>query len=112
MTILIKNKLLTLMAIAVGSALLVSACGNGGVDAVVADDTNNGVSSVGDAATPDSDEIEVGELPTTVSDDVSDDDRALVLGFVLGDPELHATDPSTVTLASGQIQVIEFFAFW
>lgn len=34
------------------------------------------------------------------------------LGFALGDPNLKATDPSTVVLASGQIQLIEFFAFW
>ena len=26
-------------------------------------------------------------------------------------PELHATDPTTVSLASGQIQFIEFFRF-
>ena len=27
-------------------------------------------------------------------------------------PELHATDPSSVNLASGQVQLVEFFAFW
>lgn len=27
-------------------------------------------------------------------------------------PDLHATDPSTVSLASGQLQFVEFFAFW
>jgi hypothetical protein len=26
--------------------------------------------------------------------------------------ELEATDPSTVSLASGEIQLVEFFAFW
>ncbi|MCU0489113.1 MAG: hypothetical protein MUE67_09200 [Anaerolineales bacterium] len=26
--------------------------------------------------------------------------------------ELHATDPTTVRLASGRIQLVEFFAFW
>ena len=26
--------------------------------------------------------------------------------------ELHATDPATVNIASGQPQLIEFFAFW
>ena len=26
-------------------------------------------------------------------------------------PELHATDPSTVSLASGQLQLVEFFRF-
>lgn len=26
--------------------------------------------------------------------------------------DLHASDPSTVSLASGQLQLVEFFAFW
>lgn len=32
--------------------------------------------------------------------------------LVLGSPEMHATDPSTVQLASGRVQFIEFFAYW
>ncbi len=28
------------------------------------------------------------------------------------DPNPHATDPATVSLASGEIQLVEFFAFW
>jgi hypothetical protein len=28
------------------------------------------------------------------------------------DPKLHATDPTTVKLASGGPQLVEFFAFW
>lgn len=27
-------------------------------------------------------------------------------------PGLHATDPGTVQLASGELQLVEFFAFW
>jgi hypothetical protein len=27
-------------------------------------------------------------------------------------PELHATNPSGVALASGEVQLVEFFAFW
>lgn len=27
-------------------------------------------------------------------------------------PDLHATDPSTVSLASGQLQLVEIFTFW
>ncbi len=30
----------------------------------------------------------------------------------LGSPELHATDPTNVNLASGKVQLVEFFAFW
>jgi thiol-disulfide isomerase/thioredoxin len=28
------------------------------------------------------------------------------------DPELHDTDPKTVVLASGKVQMVEFFTFW
>ena len=31
---------------------------------------------------------------------------------VIVKPELEATDPATVQLASGQVQLVEFFAFW
>ena len=102
MSILVHNNLLKLLAVAVGATLLISACGNGGVDAVISDAVDEDPSSV----------VEIGELPTTVSDVSSDDGSAPALGFALGDPELHATDQSTVSFASGQIQVIEFFAFW
>jgi hypothetical protein len=27
-------------------------------------------------------------------------------------PDLHATNPATVSLASGEVQLVEFFAFW
>lgn len=27
-------------------------------------------------------------------------------------PEMAATDPSTVTLATGDVQLVEFFAYW
>jgi hypothetical protein len=30
----------------------------------------------------------------------------------LGSPELHATNPTNVSLASGKVQLVEFFAFW
>ena len=38
--------------------------------------------------------------------------ESYALGFNLGGPDLRATDPSTVSLANGEIQLVEFFAFW
>lgn len=32
--------------------------------------------------------------------------------LVMGSPDFHETDPETVNLASGQVQFIEFFAYW
>lgn len=54
-------------------------------------------------------DLPVGELADPADPSV---ETAPELGFALGDPNLRATDPSTVSLASGQIQLIEFFAFW
>ncbi len=33
-------------------------------------------------------------------------------GIVMGEAEFHASDPHTVTLAAGRVQLIEFFAYW
>jgi thiol-disulfide isomerase/thioredoxin len=35
-----------------------------------------------------------------------------VPALVMGSADFHETDPSTVVLASGQVQFIEFFAYW
>lgn len=43
-----------------------------------------------------------GEVPT----------EAPANSTTLGSSELHATDPTTVNLASGKVQLVEFFAFW
>lgn len=59
----------------------------------------------------DSPTLAVDDLPES-ADSASGSANAPELGFALGDPNLKATDPSTVSLVSGQIQVIEFFAFW
>lgn len=51
----------------------------------------------------------ISALPTSAQEAAEPDSG---LGFTLGDPELKATDPQTVSLASGQVQFLEFFAFW
>ncbi len=53
--------------------------------------------------------LTAAELPAPAEEAAGDGPE---LGFALGDPNLRATDPDTVVLASGQIQLIEFFAFW
>lgn len=32
--------------------------------------------------------------------------------ILAGSPNFHSTDPASVTLASGRVQLIEFFAYW
>ena len=45
--------------------------------------------------------------PTTTGSDIE-----YSLGYNLGGADLKSTDPSTVALASGEIQLVEFFAYW
>jgi thiol-disulfide isomerase/thioredoxin len=33
-------------------------------------------------------------------------------GIVLGQAEFHASDPQTVALVAGKVQLVEFFAYW
>lgn len=96
-------------------ALSLAACG-GNTDTLPASESVN-ESSSGAATDPTADSaaptLPVSDLPApTESDSDSGSSGRPELGFALGDPNLKATNPSTVSLASGQIQVIEFFAFW
>ncbi len=50
--------------------------------------------------------LDVGGLPTVTPD------LGPQLGFPLGNPNLKASDPAGFTLAAGQPQFVELFAFW
>ncbi len=57
------------------------------------------------------------EVPLTPTEGISDTltvppPVAPTETIPLGNPELHATDPTNVNLASGKVQLVEFFAFW
>ena len=51
------------------------------------------------------------EIPLTQAE-VDGSSLRPALGFEPGDPNLKASNPDSVNLASGQIRLIEFFAFW
>lgn len=55
---------------------------------------------------------EAPEAGEPVEEQASEGASTFAPGFELGSSTLVSTDPSTVSLASGQIQVLEFFAFW
>ncbi|NJN43646.1 MAG: hypothetical protein HC806_02195 [Anaerolineae bacterium] len=48
--------------------------------------------------------------PTTVP--ATEEPAAPTEETPLGSPQLKATNPANVTLASGKVQLVEFFAFW
>lgn len=122
-----KNKIKFLVLLIIASVLILSACGNGSNSITLpSDETVEAVSVDGEAVSPNQPETEMptapednGEAvptppketempasPTRVSDVV------YTLGFSLGGPDLRATAPGRVNLASGEIQLVEFFAFW
>jgi hypothetical protein len=72
------------LCIVILGAFLLSACTTGGVPVREPDASE---------VTPDSSFVETDPSPTIR-------------------PDLHATDPKEVVLASGKLQLIEFFAFW
>jgi len=100
------------------AAMLLSACGGAPSSAVTQ-------APVGDVETEVAVVTEPPVLPSTEGvvtesppgqDDVGADAGAGAeypqQPLELGDPALKATDPGTVQLASGQVQLLEFFAFW
>lgn len=95
------------------ASLTLTACGGNADNQPGGETANESASGSGGAATTDSDSpsIPVSDLPNS-SNNPSGPDGAPELGFALGNPNLKATDPTTVLLASGQNQVLEFFAFW
>lgn len=48
----------------------------------------------------------------SAEDEALEFSSSIPLGFPLGREELVATDPNTVSLVTGEPQIIEFFAFW
>ncbi len=91
--------------------LLLSACSSG-VERQPREEQSNPPSPESSLESTDVSEIPTltaAELPAPAEEAAGDGPE---LGFALGDPNLRATDPDTVVLASGQIQLIEFFAFW
>ena len=56
----------------------------------------------------------VEDAQTRVKETVSNVENQTITEFVAPTPrpDMVATDPATVVMASGEIQLVEFFAFW
>lgn len=65
---------------------------------------------VGEVQRQESAEAELAQDPTP--SDAPTETAGSLPPIVLGRAELHATDPSTVALASGRLQLVEFMAYW
>ncbi|NOH12824.1 MAG: hypothetical protein HND51_14375 [Chloroflexi bacterium] len=91
--------------------LLLAACGSNAVEPVVQEEP-------AEVAAPIEEQPEVETVDEAPVGEPSDEEQpeeatsGFTPGFELGDDSLIATDPGTVSLASGEIQVLEFFAFW
>lgn len=102
-----KKNILFFLFFMLGIVSILVACGSG---------TESGSLTSNEQVIPDSDSgaaipsnTPVPEEPVFSDGEV---DTGYSLGYSLGSPNLQATDPSTVTLASGEIQLVEFFAYW
>lgn len=114
-------------AIVLAGALLLAACAGGAaaepLPAVELQPQPEVVSAEVEVQADEAALSEVGEEPAVDNSseaNVAVDDSSAAIGeegrtvpvLVLGDPALRGTDPSTVSLASGRIQFLEFFAYW
>lgn len=116
---------ITIVVLLLTSALLLAACA--GQAAVEADASAQGEVGAGSEAEVQADasaeagvSADQGGAADTANEaqaDVETETEAEVAveafpDLVLGSAELHASNPAAVTLASGEIQFIEFFAYW
>ena len=107
-----KRRSIVIITVLSLAMLLLAACGSSSADPVVQIDLPTAAVAV--------EELPEAELPEgepvveepAVEEQSSDGANTFTPGFELGSSTLVSTDPSTVSLASGQIQVLEFFAFW
>lgn len=105
--IVFQNKIKILLLLVMTSLLILSGCGSGSdLGIITSTEQVETVSSGGEG---------VPSNPTDLEEPASSDgevDAGYSLGYSLGGPDLRSTDPSTVSLASGEIQLVEFFAYW
>lgn len=122
----VKRSAHVLVPALVVAALLLGACGGAAqvdaaadveVDPVPENADNAEAGAEAEASTEMETEAEVG-VETEAEDPVEDEEPEAQTedeGYpelVLGDAAFRVTDPGTVTLASGQVQLVEFFAHW
>jgi hypothetical protein len=104
----VKRIVLLLVSLA-AIGLVISACGAAGTQAV-----DSAQISPADTAAPTPVEG-VGQMSSVPTAQTPRADQTAALIPTETAPvkaELEATDPAGVTLASGQVQLVEFFAYW
>jgi hypothetical protein len=126
-----RKPVIKLFSMMVFGALLLSACSGlisvdqpdpptptpeinssaGGGDTVDSQPDQPEAPSEGESAQNDSQPAEDGEESADTSESAALPPRP-ALGFENGDSELEATDPNQVDLASGELYLVEMFAFW
>ena len=105
------------------SASLLSACAGNAAEelrAVVEAQTQSEVAVVAEVAQAEAEAEEsaaIVEEPNTSAEsegvvEAAVEEVRTVPVLALGDPMLKSTDPATFEIASGRIQLVEFFAFW
>jgi len=91
----------------VGISILLTACSAGS-----SPDKMSGVTQIISTKTPGQSPEAAVQAQSDPTDEVDGDDNPEQAGVPTPRAGLESTDPATVHLASGDIQLIEFFAFW
>lgn len=100
-------------AVLLAVLLVASACSPGGEVSAPAERSATASPTIA----PERDEVTQGPQPTEALDSTPEPTQEVAATdppeeLPLGSPSLKASDPTTVSLAAGQPQLLEFFAFW
>ncbi len=113
-----KNRLLQLMLFLAIATFMVTACNTGGSPVDAPDSASAEQGSQDAVPVPDDDAGDdlADDAASSEGEDQPDMDLDEAAEPIAPPPEpkagLEATDPSTVMLASGSPQLVEFFAYW
>ena len=113
-----KNQLLQMVLFLAIAMFMVAACNTGGSPVDAPDSAVGEQGSQDTVPVPDDDAGDdlTDGATSSEGDDQPDMDSDEAVEPIAPPPEpkagLEATDPSTVTLASGSPQLVEFFAYW
>lgn len=87
--------------------ILISACGGASANVFFEAEIPRAESQTAAAEKSTAENVSMGESDSSAASSVQ-----VLPGIVMGEAEFHASDPQTVALATGRVQLIEFFAYW
>lgn len=93
-------------------AILLAACGGASANIFLDAEIPHADSETAAAASSTAEDLSRADQQGAGADLSANTSIELMPSIVLGQAEFHASDPQAVALATGKVQLIEFFAYW